>query len=269
MSNDKQVPKTPARGRKKNGSLEELDTQFQEASTDRTAQEAEAQQASTSKRSAADKTSEETVEKRSKRVTRQKSPERQSTDSEDSSDSDKSSDTSSNSDSSSDESSKRATKTKGFILFRNNPLVTVGNRGSLRKMARLLKAQASLMDDVDRKGKDAFVENYDEVRENLTFTRELIRSIKQDFPDHKLKKPTLVNLGKLGLFERTGQRHRPLRERATVGTPSFGLDRKLRIEESSWEGGVEKDSDGGKRPEEATQGAFHKVAAFSLANLEV
>ena len=197
MSNDKQVPKTPARGRKKNGSLEELDTQFQEASTDRTAQELEANQASTSKRSAAEKTSEETVEKRSKRVIRHESPERHSSDSEESSDSDKSSDTSSNSDSSSDESSKRTTKAKGFILFRNNPLVTVGNRGSLRKMARLMKAQASLMDDVDRKGKDAFVENYDEVRENLTFIRELIRSIKQDFPDHKLKKPTLVNLGKL------------------------------------------------------------------------
>ena len=198
MSNDKQIPKTPGRvGRKKNGSLEELDQQFREASTDRTATEQEGQQPSSSKRSAAENSTQGVVEKRTKRAIRGESSERHSTDSSDNSDSEGSSDSSSNSDSSSGDDSRRRTKAKGFILFRNNPLVTVGNRGTLRKMARLLKSQSSLMDDIDKNGKDAFVQNYDEVRENSIFVKELIRSVKQDFPDHKLKKKTLGHLKQL------------------------------------------------------------------------
>ena len=202
MAPEKTMPKTPASkaGRKKAGSLEDLDTQLQEASTDRTAEQT-GSQASSSKRPAAEEAIPGDAEKRNKPARKERIHERSSSDNSDTneSDSDRSTDSSlsSSSSESEDDRTKRRSKAKGFILMRNNPLVTVGNRGTLRKTCRLLKSQASLMDKVDRIGKEAFVENYEEVRENLTFIRELIKSVKQDFPSHKKKKATLEDLNKL------------------------------------------------------------------------
>ena len=168
MAPNKTMPKSPAKaGRKKNGSLETLDAQLiSEASTDRTAEPLSPQAASSSKRpAAATLTVGEGPEKRRKEAKNLDSSEGEFS-SVDDSDSDRSTDESSSSSSDSNEERvKRRSKAKGFITMRNNPLITVGNRGTLRKTARLLKSQASLMDRIDRVGKEVFVENYKDVRE--------------------------------------------------------------------------------------------------------
>ena len=200
MAPNKTMPKSPVKaGRKKNGSLETLDAQLiSQASTDRTAEPLSPQAASSSKRpAAATLTVGEGPEKRRKEAQNLDSSEGDHS-SVDESDSDRSTDeTSSSSSDSSEERVKRRSKAKGFIAMRNNPLITVGNRGTLRKTARLLKSQSSLMDRIDRVGKEVFVENYEEIRENLTFAKELYRSVKQDYPTHKKKASTLEDLKKL------------------------------------------------------------------------
>ena len=97
MAPEKTMPKTPASkaGRKKAGSLEDLDTQLQEASTDRTAEQT-GSQASSSKRPAAEEAIPGVAEKRNKPARKERIHERSSSDNSDTneSDSDRSTDSS-------------------------------------------------------------------------------------------------------------------------------------------------------------------------------
>ena len=207
--------KTPARtakvGRKPNGSLEEMDQECQrqanqvtekvldpvygsdgqEASTTKGSAEARmGQEASTSKRPAEARPG---IAKKAKKKSMDSDKSDGSSYGEsDSEDTDMSSEE--NSESSEDESSddEVVKRKNGFIDFKKNPLITVDNRCTLRKILKLFKDQGSLMDRIDKYGKVKHRENFDLVAENLRFIEELLKALKSEVPnENRLKKKTV------------------------------------------------------------------------------
>ena len=192
-------------GRPKNSNLEDLDSNLQAGGNEQTEQSEptveKEQQQSTSKRPAASSSNANEKQKKAKKAKKAKKkqlPETSSSESSDEESSDSETDSSGDSSDSSDDGSVETafgSKARGFIRMKRNPLVTVDAKGSLRKTERLLKKQSSLMDSVDKDGRDAFIKNYDEVKENYCFVKELRSSIKNEVPNNNnLKKPTLANL---------------------------------------------------------------------------